>query len=601
MKPHEIFQLNEVAMSPTALRTMASKVDARVGIEFEMIVSDLKFDNEDDADDYWTPELDFSSDREPESIDDIVSFFDEDVNEARELKRLRKELETLLKQRYEEYFQNNGMGFFMHWIDENPSGIQFQTEAYTSYLENNSDYDSDEIEAIAQAIVDSHQYAPAVRDEKMAKNKYYQMYLDDKDGIDGGLREEIKQSFNSDWIIFNEAFSDWQDSEITEEDEQAMFKEMIEDSGFDLMSDIQSNYSGYISWPHYEEKPQADLAELEDLTYDFSDGIDMPVTFSTSYHGGERKPGRWVIEPDNSLTPDDYSDTGMEFVSPIIMLQDMPEIMGKVVQWAKRRGCYTNNSTGLHMNVSIAGKDFRNLDYTKLVLFLGDQYVLKQFGRQYSTYCVSAMSKLEGIIDKALPGKVEQLLDLVKNTSYKAASQMIHGNYTDKYTSVHLHPDQGYVEFRSPGGDWLNEDLPKLINTLYRFVVALDIAMDPSKYQREYATKLYKLISPVTDDTPFVSYMTKYQAGLITKSEFIAAVTKNKQLPSSPDKMVKYQIVLRDAGSIMVSFVAPPQNAMKTAKSWLLAHGRRPSLFDLVNTETDEHTPVTTDTILTQR
>ena len=53
---------------------------------------------------------------------------------------------------------------------------------------------------------------------------------------------------------------------------------------------------------------------------------------------------------------------------------------------AQQLQLYTNNSTGCHINVSIPDK----LDVLKLAVFLGDEYVLQQFGRQNSDYAVSS-------------------------------------------------------------------------------------------------------------------------------------------------------------------------------------------------------------------
>ena len=91
-----------------------------------------------------------------------------------------------------------------------------------------------------------------------------------------------------------------------------------------------------------------------------------------------------------------------------------------------------------------------------------------------------------------------------------------------KYVSVNLHDN--YVEFRSPGGDWLNYDFEVLANTLRRFVVALDAAMDPQKYQREYYSKLYKLLTP--DDKSLqgqsvVDLFARSAAGALPKSALI--------------------------------------------------------------------------------
>ena len=102
---------------------------------------------------------------------------------------------------------------------------------------------------------------------------------------------------------------------------------------------------------------------------------------------------------------------------------------------------------------------------------------------------------------------------------------------TDKYTSINL--KSGYVEFRSPGGNWLKEDITVLQSTIARFIVALDAACDPTKYQKEYATKLYKLIqgsTPTDENSDTISYFSQYAAGKLSKEELVSII---KQIQSN--------------------------------------------------------------------
>ena len=72
----------------------------------------------------------------------------------------------------------------------------------------------------------------------------------------------------------------------------------------------------------------------------------------------------------------------------------------------------------------------------------------------------------------------------MRNGMEQLASKAIHSGTTDKYTSINT--KDGYIEFRSPGGDWLNQNFDKIENTLLRFTVALSAAMDPEAYRQEY-------------------------------------------------------------------------------------------------------------------
>ena len=187
----------------------------------------------------------------------------------------------------------------------------------------------------------------------------------------------------------------------------------------------------------------------------------------------------------------------------------------KVVAWAKKTGCYTNESTGLHINVSVPDFSRSKLDYVKLALLLGDEYVLREFDREGNTFAKSALKQVKDNI-RENPADAKKLLDGMKSGLSDIASKIIHSGATHKYTSINT--KDGYIEFRSPGGDWLDEDIPKIENTLLRFVVALDAAVDPQKYRKEYLTKLYKLLEPSKDSTDTIQYFTKYAAGELPKA-----------------------------------------------------------------------------------
>jgi hypothetical protein len=231
--------------------------------------------------------------------------------------------------------------------------------------------------------------------------------------------------------------------------------------------------------------------DINEVADDFSKAIGRPVNASSRYHGARREPGHYVVEPDGSLEGDDPSDGGLEFVSPPLPLDELLSDMQKIREWAGMRGAYTNRTTGLHMNVSVPDTSTAKLDYVKLALLLGDNYVLEQFGRSANTYASSALNKIREII-KNDPSKVDEVLAKMREHMEALATKVIHTGETQKFTSINTKGN--YVEFRSPGGDYLDENWDKVVPTLLRTVVALDAAMDPNKYREEYQKKLYKLL-----------------------------------------------------------------------------------------------------------
>jgi hypothetical protein len=209
-------------------------------------------------------------------------------------------------------------------------------------------------------------------------------------------------------------------------------------------------------------------------------------------------------------------------------IDEMISDLNKVKAWADKTGCYTNDSTGLHINISVPNYSIDKLDYVKLAILMGDEYILDLFGRSGNNYAKSAMGKIQTAL-KAKPEAAAQIMDLMKQGLDGAATKAIHTGITDKFTSINT--KTGYIEFRSPGGDWLDGNFAKIENTLLRFTVALSAAIDPTAYRKEYLTKLYKLLSEGMDksDVDVIQLFSNYSAGELDKAALIRQV-RQKQL-----------------------------------------------------------------------
>ena len=145
---------------------------------------------------------------------------------------------------------------------------------------------------------------------------------------------------------------------------------------------------------------------------------------------------------------------------------------------------------------------------------------------------------------------------------------MIHSGITEKYTSINAH--EGYIEFRSPGGDWLNADWSKLENTLLRFVVALDAACDPQKYRQEYLKKLYQVLQPDSETDP-IALFAKFSSGQMSKQELASLVKQaqlQRQLTKQPVTGQKYWWNVSNPANPFASIevvAANKEEAIKTA------------------------------------
>lgn len=450
-------ELLELKMSPTNLSKMAKDIDARVGLEFELIVPNVEGEEEE-----YESEPDYDAD---ESFPigagwrrDVMSFFRGGSNGSssaminRALDNLDEDFWSWMGDQEEDFISS-------------PQGQERAIAIATNNVDRD-DYESDE------------EYEAAVRD-----------YLDTNEDR---IRDELSDEFR--------------------EDLDAKFEEWLDEVDIRSMSQFADQYN--LDWPYWTEPEYyggGNNISVDEVADDFSQAIGRPVNASRSYHGATRQPGRYVVEPDGSLEGDAPGDSGLEFVSPPLTVDEMMSDIDKVAKWAGRVGAYTNESTGLHMNVSVPNQE--NLDFVKLAMFLGDNYILEQFGREGNTYCKSILKQIISTA-RSDPSRVEEMMRQFQGGLNQLASKVLHTGSTGKYSSINNRG--GWIEFRSPGGDWLGEDLSAVKNTLLRAVVATDVATKPEEFKQEYYKKLYKTLTQGKEDDT-IQYFAKYAAGELPK------------------------------------------------------------------------------------
>lgn len=326
-------------------------------------------------------------------------------------------------------------------------------------------------------------------------------------------KEDLPREGSNGW---NNAMDEFRDEKFDEfVSDEASINSWLEAEGIDRFSTFADRYD--LSWP-YLRTAGTGTESLEAVASDFESAVGIDCDVHTEYHQARKSTTKYTLEPDGSLdSPESEEDRGLEFVSPPLTIDQMIEQLTKVKRWAGMYGAYTNKSTGLHINVSVPNFDFEKLDYVKLALFVGDDWVANQFNRLGTSWCKSSLEQIKQNV-KTDPDKIPGYLEAMRKGLSKLASRLIHSGQTDKYVSLNTKDNR--VEFRAPGGDWLDSDLDKVINTMLRFVVALDIAMDPEKEKREYATKMYKLIdgAKVIEDTDTIKYFAQYSARELPKA-----------------------------------------------------------------------------------
>ena len=287
-----------------------------------------------------------------------------------------------------------------------------------------------------------------------------------------------------------------------------------------------------------------DTLQLDDYSYDDEDYDDegdnyqegarvlQPALASTmgskvnvfqNYHQAKKNLTDWYIEPDGSLDPDEEADSTAEIVSPPLPALDAMSALNKFYALASKLNLYTNDSTGLHINVSIPQK----LDVLKLAVFLGDEYVLRYFGRENNRYANSVFKSLSGITNPSTDVDVKKTKKDVfgrpaQTTKIDVKALNAIANSVSGAHTASISYNGKYISFRHAGGNYL-ADLKGVTNVVGRFVRAMIIASDPTAYVQEYKTKLAKLAQGSQKETPadsnaLVNYLRTKGAPVLTIS-----------------------------------------------------------------------------------
>jgi len=324
----------------------------------------------------------------------------------------------------------------------------------------------------------------------------------------------------SEWTIDNnlgwsrDAFDEFADEQQYDQ------RGFLESEGLSTFNDVYSEYSHILGLPETQNLDES----YSNLSKDLERLLKKEVDWSAQYHGGDRTANAYVIEPDSSIdVRDESSDVAAEIVSPPMPVDQMITDYKKIRAWSLMHNHYTNSSTGLHINVSIPGFNLDRLDYLKLVLLSGDEHVLKQFGRLSSAYAKNSLGAIRTELDQGQ--NIDRLLGKLSQNFEEPVKQFAGAVMHRSNLSVSAKSNR--IEFRSPGGNWLEKDPEEIENTVYRYVVALDAAMHPEKFRAEYLKKLYQLLD--VNDAQTIGLF-KFYGKMIPKEEFIKLV-KNAYKP----------------------------------------------------------------------
>ena len=526
--------LDEAEMTPKAFQDFLASplvTGMKMGFELESVIHNVRSESDGGS------EPDYGYDERANDIEGILDFFQggDDPNGERTIDTLR----------------NNLYDDFMQWQDAEFDEY-FRTDAAQTDLK-----------------------------------EFIREYLEEKDYTD----RQMKLAFdNAEEGRVSDVYAEAEMSGIEKlrdewnDNDSAGWEKYCDVMDMNYMSDVYNKYEHYLYWPYisYGGDDGDSYLNLEYVVDELKSETGIDANFSDSYHSTSREraqeKGQWIIEPDSSIDADESEDAGLEFISPALEINEALKQMQQVLEFIREHG-YTNTSTGLHINISVPDYNVDKLDYVKLAIFLGDKYVLEQFDRLSNHYCDGAYKKIGNKVQQMKGDELKAVMNKMKEGLTLAASKIIHTGYTSKYTSINT--KEGYIEFRSPGGNYLDDPVEKLTNTALRMALALRIATDENMYKKEYQKRLYKVLNDTgekDDLVKFKDYVAKFQtADKETRSYIIQTIQAEREARKAkkkkPDNESRPYWMVRRRGDTrgggMAVFADTAYDAVKdVAKSW---------------------------------
>lgn len=199
---------------------------------------------------------------------------------------------------------------------------------------------------------------------------------------------------------------------------------------------------------------------------------------------------------------------GPELVSPVQTVQKTLNDLKKIFKWlAERPEAITTKEKGLHFGVSIKGVGPEDIDFLKLAMFLGEKYVLDQFGRYDNDMTAPHMPKVYQRLRSMAMNKIKKtgstdtqfwMQDAeIREELIGLLNKIFAGEKFRSFNVLTLNKPDPYIEFRIPGNAGYEGRYEEIKHLLLRVAFCMKLAADPTFEHNEYMKKLYKLVDQV--------------------------------------------------------------------------------------------------------
>ena len=244
-----------------------------------------------------------------------------------------------------------------------------------------------------------------------------------------------------------------------------------------------------------EERILEGLYNLNELLEDGGDEVDQFATlkklkFPLDWNNvttdiENRDPSIWKIVNDVSLKT--IPELGVEVVTPTMQIGRLIDKIDEVFKWLKKNNCWTDNTCGFHVHVSLIPDKHNEIDPVKLMMFTEEGLVYRDFSDRIGNRMAKSLKS--GHIDAYKPFSIDSVKELLNDTT------SINKVNKDKMMGLHfVDLKKNHVEFRYMGAKDYHTKFEFVKNNVVNYGHWLSIACDKEYKRKDYTRKIANIV-----------------------------------------------------------------------------------------------------------
>jgi len=217
--------------------------------------------------------------------------------------------------------------------------------------------------------------------------------------------------------------------------------------------------------------------------YDRLMELKFPLSGWVSHDEKDTDNAIWKVIDDGSL--DTKNHLGVEVVTPTMQISELIDKIEEVFEWMKKTKCWTDNTCGFHIHMSLKPNKHNAIDPVKLMLFTEEGLVYKKFADRIGNGYALRLKYVHLNKDHIFNQKTvkEVLNTLTSMTGHEKNAGVRFVDYAENH-----------VEFRYMGAKDYHKKFDFVKTNVVNYGHWLSIACDKEYKRKEYVRKVANIV-----------------------------------------------------------------------------------------------------------